>query len=131
MGTSSSAPPDDGDIPDPDDEDLELTSVMNVEQQRALRKAARKAAEIEAADPERPTARPLPAAGIAADVAIPKAPAVPTEAVAEIDPPPTPAAPASPTPPEESPAGTGRSIATLAWLGFIVLAAAVAYALRP
>jgi hypothetical protein len=131
MGTSSSAPPDDGDLPESeDDDDLELTSVMNVEQQRALRKAARKAAEVEmAADPERPTARPLPAAGVVADVAIPKAPPVP--AATEIDPPaeaPAEDPPAAPV--EEQPAAGGRSITTIAWVAFVVLLAAVAYALR-
>jgi hypothetical protein len=134
MGTSSSAHPPDGDFTESeedDDDDLELTSVMNVEQQRALRKAARKAAEAEEThDPERPTARPAPAATPAEEITIPKAPPVPTE-VAAIDREVAPVAP--PQPVAHSPAATARarSIAPLSWLSFLLLAAAIAYVLRP
>jgi hypothetical protein len=124
MGTSAS-PPDDSNTPvgAEEEEDLELTSIMDAEQRRALQKAARtgKAAE-ETKEAERPTARPPPqavAAVLEEEVAIPKAPLVPSELPAR-------AANASATAPTVEP----PTITTWQLVAFVMLAAAVAYALR-
>ena len=117
MGTSAPVPPAEGNAAELEDlDDLEMTSVMNPEQRRELQRAARTAKEQ-----ERETARPPPeaTAAIEEEVSIPRAAAVPAEAVAS-------PAPASPVAEESSPATS----ATWFVIAFILLAAAIAFELR-
>ncbi|HEY8090175.1 MAG TPA: hypothetical protein VIF09_20080 [Polyangiaceae bacterium] len=134
MGASASAPPDDEKkSPDQDgsEDELEMTSIMDAEQRRELQRAARKEAERQK-EPERETARP-PAevsAALAEDMAIPKAAAVPAEAMEAA---------------REAPARAEEAVATrrfpavapqrpmfdaMTVVAFVLLAAAIAFALR-
>jgi hypothetical protein len=125
MAASASAPPDDEKslgLDDPEDpEDPEMTSIMDAEQRRELQRAARlEAARVK--EPERETARPPAAAtALAAEelTQIPKAAAIPMEAR------PQPVAPA-PQAVEKPVAGPS----TWMVVAFVLLAAAVVFALR-
>lgn len=122
MGTSAPVPPGDGEVSEDDDlDDLEMTSVMDGAQARELRRVARIAGET-----ERETARPPPSAPLAmeTEVSIPKAPAVPVEALAT----PLPVLAAQASSEGERQGAEG----SLTWvvLAFVLLAAAVAFALR-
>jgi hypothetical protein len=124
MGTPASTP-DDSKAPvgAEEEEDLELTSIMDAEQRRALQKAARtgKAAE-DPQEAERPTARPPPqvvAAALAEEVAIPKAPLVPSELPKR-----------GARKPAARTSVEAPTLATWELVAFVLLAAAVAYALR-
>jgi hypothetical protein len=119
MGNTAPVPPGDG--PPPDDEDLdelELTSIMDGEQARELRRVARLAHE--AHEGERVTARPLRADdAVDVDVVIPKAPPVPSESL------PTPVqAWSASEPPAPAP--------SMMWLvlAFLLLAAVIAFEVR-
>ena len=125
MGNSAPVPPDEGDAPEGEDlDEPEMTSIMDAEQRRELQRAARSAKE-----PERETARPPPEAMIAeevargAEVVIPRAAAVPTEALRA----PAPAAVAA-----TAPAPEDRQTPSTSWfvVAFVLLAAAVAFELR-
>jgi hypothetical protein len=131
MGNSAPVPPDDGDAPeghDVDDEP-EMTSIMDAEQRRELQRVTRAAKE-----PDRETARPPPEAFKAleaeAEVVIPKAAAVPAEAVAAVPPQPpwkrAPPAAEGPRAPAASPAPS----ATWFVVAFVLLAAAIAFEMR-
>jgi hypothetical protein len=137
MSSSVPVPPGGGDVPDDDDlDDLEMTSVMDGAQARELQRAARLASEAEreaarlASEAEREgqreTARPPPAALVAveAEVSIPRAPAVPVEALRT----PEPMVAASAVSEVEAPAADG----SVTWLvlAFVLLAAAIAFELR-
>jgi hypothetical protein len=130
MGTSASSPPGDGQGPNGEDEELELTSIMDAEQRRALQKAARKleTKESEPEEQQRPTARPPPEADAAArserDVAMPKPQRVPAEAreAATDD-------AASNATPAATPAPPARSNTLFSLVAFVLLAGAVAYEL--
>jgi hypothetical protein len=122
MGNSAPVPPDDGSAPEGDDlDEAEMTSIMDAEQRRELQKAARTAKE-----PERETARPPPEAMLAveAEVVIPRAAAVPAEALARLDPAPEPSP--APTAQLSSPAPS----ATWFVVAFVLLAAAIAFEMR-
>jgi hypothetical protein len=135
MGTPASAPPGDGDpanVAPAEDEDLEMTSVMDAEQRRALQKAARAEAEKAAAaaapkEEDRATARPPPGQvpSSEGDVAIPKAPKLPSEAPAALAP------AAAPAPARVAPAAAARRSVSL-WhlVAFVLLVASVLFALR-
>jgi hypothetical protein len=160
---ASASGPDDEKLPHGEEDELELTSIMDAEQRRALQKAARAAAEaqgLKEADPkvaERETARPPPEAlaAVQGEVAIPKAPSLPSvhpvsreqpvakaPAVEEEKPAPAPRAPkpaaaaATPAPaPSSSPSSSSASSTaspgyTLALVAFVLLAAAIAFALK-
>jgi hypothetical protein len=134
MANSAAEPPDDGRVPDADDDELaeeEMTSIMDAEQRRQLQRAARALKE-----PERETARPPPEAtdAVEAEIAIPKAAAVPESLVAT--PVATPVAKIRSTPPAARPTAAATSSATAAttpvfWVvAFVLLAAAIAFELR-
>jgi hypothetical protein len=161
---ASASPPDDEHAPTGEEDELELTSIMDAEQRRALQKATRAAAEAQAlkeADPkagERETARPPPEAlaAVEGEVSIPKPPSVPSvspvsreqpvakpAAVEKKEEPPAPpakkAAAAASTAtakaavkaPAPAPASSSSSTSyTLALVAFVLLAAAIAFALR-
>ena len=123
MGTSAPVPPGDGDVSEDDDlDELEMTSVMDGAQARELRRAARIAGEA-----ERETAPPPPPAAMVmeAEVSIPRAPAVPVEA---IDTP----VPAAATQQASSRAKQQSAETSVPWvvLAFVLLAAAIAFELR-
>jgi hypothetical protein len=121
MGNSAPVPPGNGDAPEGDDlDEAEMTSIMDAEQRRELQRVTRLAKE-----PERETARPPPEAMIAveAEVVIPRAAAVPAEALL------APISEATPQPvrtqlPSPAPSAT--------WfvLAFVLLAAAIAFEMR-
>ena len=125
MAASAPVPPDDGDkspeLEDPDD--LEMTSIMDAEQRRELQKAAREAAR--AKEPERETARPpAEATALAAEerLTIPKAALLPAEV--------RPQSPVPPAAPVEKPqVDTAGSTAWMVVV-FVLLAAAIVFALR-
>lgn len=128
MGNSAPVPPDDGNAPEGDDlDEAEMTSIMDAEQRRELQRVTRAAKE-----PERETARPPPEAMLAveAEVVIPKAAAVPAEAVPEPVGEPEPPSGASrspaPVPASTSPAPS----ATWSVVAFVLLAAAIAFEMR-
>jgi hypothetical protein len=122
MGNSAPVPPGDGDAPEGDDlDEAEMTSIMDAEQRRELQRAARTAKE-----PERETARPPPEAAIAAEaeVVIPKAPGLPSEARQ------APKAAAEPSPPLAAQLSSPASSSTWFVLAFVLLAAAIAFEMR-
>jgi hypothetical protein len=126
MSSSVPVPPGGGDVPDDDDlDDLEMTSVMDGAQARELQRAARIASEAER-EAERETARPPPAAVVAVggEVSIPRAPAIPVEALRT----PEPVVAASAASQVQAPAADG----SVTWfvLAFALLAAAIAFELR-
>jgi hypothetical protein len=137
MGTSAPAPPGEPPkAPDAGEEDeAEMTSIMDAEQRRALQQAARSGQSTEGAAPptkakeaERPTARPPPeaAAVVQEEVAIPKAPAVPSEAPAKAAKEASKQA-SAPAAPRET---VAQSITTWQIVSFVLLVAAVAFSLR-
>jgi hypothetical protein len=126
------------DVPIDDEEDM--TSVMSSDQRRALQKAAK--TEKESATLERDTARPPPSAEEGA-VAIPRAAAVPAEvrsaetpraeAPAKSEPVAQATAPSQAKAPSRAPARSAEpkaGWATWELVGFLLLAAAIAVALR-
>ena len=124
MGNSAPVPPGDGDAPEGDDlEEPEMTSIMDAEQRRELQRATRAAKE-----PERETARPPPEALVAveAEVVIPKAAAVPAEALRNADP--EPASEPSPAPAARHDSPAPSSVWVV--LAFVLLAAAIAFEMR-
>jgi hypothetical protein len=128
MSSSHPVPPGEGDVPDDEGlDELEMTSVMDGAQARELQRAARIASEAER-EADRETARPPPGAAVAVavegEVAIPRAPAIPAEALRT--PAPVPATPAR----AESAAPEADSSLTLFVLAFVLLAAAIAFELR-
>jgi hypothetical protein len=128
MGTSAPAPPGDGHAPDGDEDELELTSIMDADQRRALQKAAReKAGEAEPEELQRPTARPPPEAVAVAqgEASIPKAQRVPADVGrGDVGDRPTPVAPTGSGASEPARAADPFSI-----VAFVLLFASVAYAL--
>jgi hypothetical protein len=124
MGNSAPVPPPDDDhAPEGDDlDEAEMTSIMDAEQRRELQRAARTAKE-----PERETARPPPEAMIAveAEVVIPRAAAIPAEALPTPVPAPAPSpatvSAVSPSPPPST---------TWSVVAFVLLAAAIAFEMR-
>jgi hypothetical protein len=122
MGSSAPVPPDEGDAPKEDAVDeTEMTSIMSVEQRRELQQAARTAKE-----PERETARPPPEAAVIVEgeiVVIPRAAAIPAEALR------TPA-PVPAVSPASSPSREPSSSATWFVVAFVLLAAAIAFEMR-
>ena len=139
MSGSASAPPEkDEEVPQPGDEsedDLEMTSIMDAEQRRELQRAARKEAERQK-EPERETARPPPEVSAAIEqeaVAIPKAAKVPSEAPKAEESSSTKAGardPARAHPVIRSSETARPLFDTVTIVAFVLLAAAVAYALR-
>jgi hypothetical protein len=131
MGNSAPVPPDDRDAPEGLDleDETEMTSIMDAEQRRELQRVTRAAKE-----PDRETARPPPEAVQAleaeAEVVIPKAAAVPAEAVAALPSqrPAKRAAAATPLP--RAPSSSPASSATWFVLAFVLLAAAIAFEMR-
>jgi hypothetical protein len=131
MGNSAPVPPDDGDAHDGHDveDETEMTSIMDAEQRRELQRVTRAAKEL-----DRETARPPPEAVKAleaeAEVVIPKAAAVPAEAVAAL-PSQRPVKRASAT--AEGPRASAVPPAPSAtWfvVAFVLLAAAIAFEMR-
>jgi hypothetical protein len=130
MGNSAPVPPGDGNAPEGDDlDEAEMTSIMDAEQRRELQRVTRAAKE-----PERETARPPPEAMLAveAEVVIPKAAAVPAEALpgaSEPEPESRPSASPSPSP---SPAQLSSPAPSATWfvVAFVLLAAAIAFEMR-
>jgi hypothetical protein len=126
MSSSLPVPPGEGDVPDDEGlDELEMTSVMDGAQARELQRAARIASEAER-EADRETARPPPGAPVAVEgeVSIPRAPAIPAEALR------TPAPVAATLAGAESPAPEADSSLTLFVLAFVLLAAAIAFELR-
>ncbi|HEY1692784.1 MAG TPA: hypothetical protein VGG39_11515 [Polyangiaceae bacterium] len=148
MAAAASKPPDSKPLAVPEEDETEMTSIMDADQRRELQRAARaEAARMQeptgeapkAADLERPTARPpAEAEALAAEeLAIPKSARVPSEAHATPLPSPAPASSAkpstSPEPTEEAPeAHPHDPAATPPWVlvAFALLIAAVAFVLR-
>jgi hypothetical protein len=144
MGASASAPPgDDEKSPDPEnpEDELEMTSIMDADQRRELQRVAREAAR--AKEPERETARPpaeVSAALAAEELAIPRAGGVPSDVSPVVDPPSgldTPAlglasVPAPARAPAPAAGAAQKAPASDGWMlfAFVLLAAAVAFALR-
>jgi hypothetical protein len=136
MGTSARVPPGNDLVPEGEEDELDMTSIMDAEQRRALQKAARtgkgEAAkrEAEPEEQQRPTARPPPGAAAVAEgeLAIPKPQPVPAEA--RLAPAEAPAQAAGPGPrAARTPPGGSRSFDTLSAVAFVLLAVAVAFAL--
>lgn len=128
MAVSASAPPgDDEKSPELEDDNPEMTSIMDADQRRELQKAARAEAArmnqpAKEKEPERVTARPpAEAAALAADerLQIPKAAAVPAEAL-----------PKTPVPPPQAVEKQVAGPSTWMVVAFVLLAAAVVFALR-
>jgi hypothetical protein len=123
MASSAPAPPGGRPPAAGEEDETEMTSIMDADQRRELQRAAREAAQV--LEPERETARPPPEHEALAteELAIPKAAAVPAEARVE--------APVSRPPaqaPEAAPASAG--LQPWMWIAFALLLAAVAFALR-
>jgi len=123
MGNSAPVPPGDDHAPEGDDlDEAEMTSIMDAEQRRELQRVARVAKE-----PERETARPPPEAMMAvqAEVVIPRAAAIPAEALE------TPAAESAPSPvPTAAPSPSPAPSTTWFVVAFVLLAAAIAFEMR-
>jgi hypothetical protein len=122
MGNSAPVPPDDGNAPEGDDlDEAEMTSIMDAEQRRELQRVTRTGKE-----PERETAPPPPEAVVAteAEVVIPKAPALPSEAR------PRPEAASAPSPAPAVQLPSPASSPTWFVLAFVLLAAAIAFEMR-
>ena len=132
QGSMTSVAPKTGDTPSlPDEDEAEMTSIMSADQRKALQQAASNSKEAETL--ERETAKPPASAQAAADVEaikIPKAPALPGAARAAKANPPAQAAKA-PSPVAPSPAPEANaSWTTWELVPFVLLAVAVAVALR-
>jgi hypothetical protein len=138
MGSSAPAPPGDGKAPDGEEDELEMTSIMDAEQRRELQKAARtlKAeAQPEPEELQRPTARPPPeaVAVVEQEVAIPKPQPIPAEALAQAAEHAEPEAPGAPEPlrspgaAPRAPTPAAGSLNIFGVVAFVLLAAAVAY----
>jgi len=134
MGSSVPAGQDD------DVDESEMTSVMGAEQRRALQQAAREAAAAAAksAQEELPTAPPPPPTSGAHAVALPKPPAVPTD-IGHVPEPRASDPPESKVEKKEiakagvvgsAPAASPAAWSNLALVAFVLLAAAIAFALR-
>jgi hypothetical protein len=129
-------------VPLEDEDEDDMTSVMSSDQRKALQKAAK--TEKESATLERDTARPPPAAAEEGAVAIPRAAPVPAEvraaeapraeaAAVKSEPAPKAAAPSQSPARSQAPARsteTKAGWATWELVGFLLLAAAIAVALR-
>jgi len=137
MGNSAPVPPGDGNAPEGDDlDEAEMTSIMDAEQRRELQRVTRTGKE-----PERETARPPPEAVIAAEaeIVIPKAAAVPAEAMpeaeaeAEAEAEPEPEAEMAPEPaPAPAAVRSPDPVPSTTWsvVAFVLLAAAIAFEMR-
>lgn len=129
MGNSAPVPPDD-DAPEGQDveDEPEMTSIMDAEQRRELQRVTRAAKE-----PDCETARPPPEAVKAleaeAEVVIPKAAAIPAEAVAAV-PSQRPAKRPAAKPEGPAPAASPAPSATWFVVAFVLLAAAIAFEMR-
>jgi hypothetical protein len=127
MGPSSPLPPGDGNAAEEAVDELDMTSVMDRAQTRALLNAARLAREA-----EQETTRPPPAAtGFnQVEVAIPVASAIPLDAAPTPEPAPLPAAPSVTA--ARSAVATPVAGPSMTWVvvAFVLLAAAIAFALR-
>jgi hypothetical protein len=124
MGNSAPIPPGDGDAPEGDDlDEAEMTSIMDAEQRRELQRVTRTGKE-----PERETARPPPEAVMAAEaeVVIPKAAAVPAEALRKPEPEPA----SEPSPAPVARPSSPAPASTWFVLAFVLLAAAIAFEMR-
>jgi hypothetical protein len=129
-GSMTSVAPKTGDTPSlPDEDEAEMTSIMSADQRKALQQAASNSKEAETL--ERETAKPPPPAQAAAEdveaIKIPKAPALPGAARASKA---SPAAPAAKAPSRIAAPAASSGWTTWELVPFVLLAVAVAVALR-
>jgi hypothetical protein len=126
---SSVAPKSDDLLSTPEEDEEDMTSIMSADQRKALQQAASNTKEADTL--ERDTARPPPSAEAAAEVAaveIPKAPAAPAPVLRlEASPP---AKVVEPVPAAAVPAPAQSGWATWELAAFVLLAVAVAVALK-
>jgi hypothetical protein len=127
MGNSAPAPPGIDDVPEGEEVDeTEMTSIMDASQRRELQEAARAAAK----EAERETARPPPEALLAveAEVVIPRAAAVPAEAIERDDE----EAESAPAPAPRAAAAASSPAPSITWavVAFVLLAAAIVFEMR-